>query len=147
MTDVGRMSVQELLGKVLTDEHADLVREAVASCASRSWRPRSPPRSAPRSASERPEQRTAHSNGYRPRRFDTRAGSARAVHPQAAGRLLLPELPGAAHALRAGAGGGGDGVLRQRRVDPQGRARGRAARGRGDEQVAVSRLCAASTSR
>jgi hypothetical protein len=29
MTDVGRMSVQELLGKVLADEHADVLREAV----------------------------------------------------------------------------------------------------------------------
>jgi hypothetical protein len=26
MTDVGRMSVQELLGKVLADEHADVLR-------------------------------------------------------------------------------------------------------------------------
>jgi hypothetical protein len=29
MTDVGRMSVQELLGKVLADEHADRLRQAV----------------------------------------------------------------------------------------------------------------------
>jgi hypothetical protein len=29
MTDVGRMSVQELLGKVLADEHADVLRQAV----------------------------------------------------------------------------------------------------------------------
>jgi hypothetical protein len=33
MTDVGRMSVQELLGKVLADEHADVLRQAVM------WRP------------------------------------------------------------------------------------------------------------
>jgi transposase-like protein len=29
MTDVGRMSIQELLGKVLADEHADVLRQAV----------------------------------------------------------------------------------------------------------------------
>jgi hypothetical protein len=29
MTDVGRMSVGELLGKVLADEHADVVRQSV----------------------------------------------------------------------------------------------------------------------
>jgi hypothetical protein len=29
MADVGRMSVQELLGKVLADEHADVLRQAV----------------------------------------------------------------------------------------------------------------------
>ena len=29
MIDVGRMSVGELLGKVLADEHADVLREGV----------------------------------------------------------------------------------------------------------------------
>ena len=29
MTDVGRMSVQELVGKVLADEHADVLGQAV----------------------------------------------------------------------------------------------------------------------
>jgi hypothetical protein len=29
MTDVGRMSVGELVGKVLADEHADMLRQAV----------------------------------------------------------------------------------------------------------------------
>ena len=29
MTDVGRMSVGELVGKVLADEHADVLRQAV----------------------------------------------------------------------------------------------------------------------
>jgi hypothetical protein len=29
MTDLGRMSVQELLGKVLADEHADVLHRAV----------------------------------------------------------------------------------------------------------------------
>ena len=29
MTDVGRMSVQELVGKVLAEEHADVLRQAV----------------------------------------------------------------------------------------------------------------------
>jgi hypothetical protein len=30
MTDVGRMSVGELVGKVMADEHADVLRQAVA---------------------------------------------------------------------------------------------------------------------
>jgi hypothetical protein len=29
MTDLGRMSVGELVGKVLADEHADVLRQAV----------------------------------------------------------------------------------------------------------------------
>ena len=35
MTDVGRMSVQELVGKVLADEHADVLRQAVCWLAQR----------------------------------------------------------------------------------------------------------------
>jgi hypothetical protein len=35
MTDVGRMSVQELLGKVLADEHADVLGRAVVWLAER----------------------------------------------------------------------------------------------------------------
>jgi hypothetical protein len=34
MTDVGRMSVQEPLGKVLGDEHPDMLRQAVCWLAS-----------------------------------------------------------------------------------------------------------------
>jgi transposase-like protein len=30
MTDMGRMSVGELVGKVLSDEHADVLRQAVS---------------------------------------------------------------------------------------------------------------------
>ena len=53
---------------------------------------------------------------------------ARAGDPEAAARQLLPELPGAAAAQRAGARLGGAGGVRRRRLDPQGRPGGRVAR-------------------
>ena len=59
----------------------------------------------------------------------------RAVDPAEAVRAgVLPELPGAAPAVRAGDRRGRAGGLRQRRLDPQGRPAGRAARDRGDDQ-------------
>jgi hypothetical protein len=42
MTDVGRMSVQELLGKMLADEHADALPQAVCWLAQELMRARSP---------------------------------------------------------------------------------------------------------
>jgi hypothetical protein len=40
MTDVGRRSVGELVGKVLADEHTDLLRQAVVWLAQQPWRSR-----------------------------------------------------------------------------------------------------------
>jgi hypothetical protein len=59
---------------------------------------------------------------------------ARAGDPEASPEELLPELSGAAQALRARAGGGRPGGLRQRRLDAQGRPPGRAARRCRDRQ-------------
>jgi Transposase, Mutator family len=51
-------------------------------------------------------------------------GVDRAGYPQAALRLVLPQLPGATPPQRAGPGRGRPGGLCQRRVDPQGRSAG-----------------------
>ena len=48
--------------------------------------------------------RATYRNGYRPRRWDTRAGTIDLGHPVAAPGLLPTRLPGATLALRAGAG-------------------------------------------
>ena len=62
--------------------------------------------------------------------------------------LVLPELPGAAQAGRAGAGRGRAGGLRQRRLDAQGRPVGRAAgRRRHEQEPGLAPLRAAWTSR
>jgi transposase-like protein len=47
----------------------------------------------------RPEDRATHRNGYRPRRWDTRAGGDRVADPEAPPGQLFPELSAAAQAL------------------------------------------------
>ena len=74
MAGADRMTIEEVVRKVLLDEHADVIREAVKAVARgvdgargvradrrRAWR-------APA------EDRATHRNGYRARRWDTRAG-------------------------------------------------------------------------
>jgi putative transposase len=81
MTDVGRMSVGELVGKVLADEHADVLPQAVCwlahelmeaevtAVAGAGYRERDP-------------ERTARRNGYRQRAWDTRVGSIELAIPK-----------------------------------------------------------------
>lgn len=88
----------------------------------------------------RPGRAGAHRAGHPTQRLPRPAlrhprRDARAVHPEAAPGLVLSELPRAAHALGAGPGRRRHGVLRQRRVDTEGRARRRAARDRRDVKV------------
>ena len=73
MTDVGRMSVQELLGKVLADEHADVLRQAVVWLAQELMEAEVSER-AGAGYGERHPDRVARRNGYRERPWDTRVG-------------------------------------------------------------------------
>ena len=117
MTDVGRMSVGELVGKVLVDEHADVLRQAVVWLAQELMEAEVTA-AAGAGYGQRDPERTARRNGYRQRAWDTRVGVDRAGHPQAAAGLVLSELPGAAPAQRAGPGRRRPGGLRQWRVHP-----------------------------
>ena len=133
----------------MSDEHADVLREAVAWFVRRAdgGRGRRPDRRRPatRRSPERvdPPQRLPRSAAG-----DTRVGEIELAIPKLRSRQLLPELPGAAPPLRAGAGRGRPGGLRQRRLDAQGRPPGRAARPRGHEQERrLAASAAASTSR
>ena len=63
---------------------------------------------------ERSQSRLAYRNGYREREWDP-GWHHRPPDPQAAGRLLLPQLAGAAAPARAGAALGGSGGLHQQR--------------------------------
>jgi transposase-like protein len=68
------MTIEEVVRKVLLDEHADVIREAVkAVCAEMMELEVSELIGAGR-GERRPEDRATHRNGYRPRRWDTRAG-------------------------------------------------------------------------
>jgi putative transposase len=83
MTDVGRMSVQELLGKVLADEHADVVRQAVVWLAQELMEAEVS-QAAGAGYGERSSERTARRNGYRERAWDTRVGSIELAIPSCA---------------------------------------------------------------
>jgi hypothetical protein len=106
MTDVGRMSVQELLGKVLADEHADVLRQAVC------WL-----------AQELMEAEVSQRTGAG---YGERSGDRiELAIPQAQDGVVPPQLLGAAPPQRAGAGRRRPGGLRERRLHSQSRPAGR----------------------
>jgi putative transposase len=73
MAGVDRMTIAEVVREVLRDEHADVIRESVRAVAQELMEAEiSELIGAQRG--ERSEDRATHRNGYRPRRWDTRAG-------------------------------------------------------------------------
>ena len=81
MTDVGRMSVAELVGKVLADEHADVLRQAVCWLAQELMEAEVTAVAGAAYGECDPE-RTARRNGYRQRAWDTRVGSLELAIPR-----------------------------------------------------------------
>jgi putative transposase len=74
MADTGSLGARAELGKVLADEHADLLREGVALVL-REVMELEVARLAGGERYERTDERAAYRNGYRPRRLDTRVGT------------------------------------------------------------------------
>src|SRR3954467_613061 len=73
MAGADRMTIAEVVREVLRDEHADVIRESVRAVAQELMEAEvSELIGAQRG--ERTEDRATHRNGYRPRRWDTRAG-------------------------------------------------------------------------
>jgi putative transposase len=73
MAGMDRMTIAEVVREVLRDEHADVIRESVRAVAQELMEAEvSELIGAQRG--ERTEDRATHRNGYRPRRWDTRAG-------------------------------------------------------------------------
>ena len=81
MTDVGRMSVSELVGKVLADEHADMLRQAVWWLVEQLMEAEVSQR-AGAGYGERNPDRLARRKGYRERAWDTRVGSIELAIPK-----------------------------------------------------------------
>jgi putative transposase len=69
-----RMTIEEVVRKVLLDEHADVIREAVKAVAGEMMELEVSELIGAERGERRPEDRATHRNGYRPRRWDTRAG-------------------------------------------------------------------------
>ena len=81
MAEVGRMSVQELVGKVLADEHAGVLRQAVCWLAQELMEAEVS-QAAGAAYGERSGDRVARRNGYRERGWDTRVGSIELAIPR-----------------------------------------------------------------
>ena len=102
-----RMTIEEVVRQVLREEHGDVIRESVRAVAQELMEAEvSELIGAQRG--ERTEDRATHRNGYRPRRWDTRAGEVAARRsarrePRAADLEVRGE-PDRRAAGRAGAG-------------------------------------------
>jgi putative transposase len=91
MTDVGRMSVGELVGKVLADEHADVLRQAVCWLAQELMEAEVSQR-AGAGYGERSGERVTRRNGYRQRAWDTRVGSLELAIPRLRSGSYFPSF-------------------------------------------------------
>jgi putative transposase len=74
MAGADRMTVEEVVRKVLRDEHADVIRESVRAVAQELMECEVSELVGAELGERRPEDRATHRNGYRARRWDTRAG-------------------------------------------------------------------------
>jgi putative transposase len=84
-----RMTIAEVVRKVLLDEHADVIGEAVKAIAAELMELEVSELVGDERGERRPEDRATHRNGYRPRRWDTRAGDpAREPRPPAAAMVV-----------------------------------------------------------
>jgi transposase-like protein len=91
MADTPTMSAQELVRKVLSDEHADLVREGLVFLC-REIMEHEVAAKAGAGYLERSPERVAQRNGYRERRWDTRAGTIELAIPRLRSGSYLPSF-------------------------------------------------------
>ena len=74
MAGADRMQVEEVVRKVLVDEHADVLRESLRWLVAQLMEVEVSELIGAERGERRPADRATHRNGYRPRRWDTRAG-------------------------------------------------------------------------
>src|SRR4051795_9300608 len=74
MAGVERMTIEEVVRQVLRDEHADVIRESVRVVVQEIMEAEVSELIGAEHGERRTEDRATHRNGYRPRRWDTRAG-------------------------------------------------------------------------
>ena len=75
MADPHNLSADALVRKVLSEEHVDLVKEAVTFLCQQLMEAEVSAQIGAGLGERAPEARTTQRNGYRERRFDTRAGT------------------------------------------------------------------------
>src|SRR3954453_18160414 len=74
MAGADRMTIEEVVKKMLLDEHADVIREAVKAVAAEMMELEVSELIGAGRGERRPDDRATQRNGYRARRWDTRAG-------------------------------------------------------------------------
>ena len=74
MAGADRMTIEEVVKKMLLDEHADVIREAVKAVAGEMMEVEVSELIGARHGERRPDDRATQRNGYCSRRWDTRAG-------------------------------------------------------------------------
>src|SRR3954470_9001830 len=74
MAGADRMTIEEVVRKVLLDEHADVIREAVKAVVAELMEFEVSELIGAGRGERWPDDRATHRNGYRARRWDTRAG-------------------------------------------------------------------------
>src|SRR4051794_5770909 len=74
MAGAERMTIEEVVKKMLLDEHADVIREAARAVAAEMMEIEVSELIGAGRGERRPDDRVTHRNGYRVRRWDTRAG-------------------------------------------------------------------------
>jgi putative transposase len=87
-----RMTIEEVVRKVLLDEHADVIREAVKAVASELMELEVSELIGAERGERRPDDRATHRNGYRARRWDTRAGEIELQIPKIRQGSYLPSI-------------------------------------------------------
>ena len=126
MAGADRMTIEEVVKQVMVREHGDVVRAALEAVC-RGLMEGEVSELVGAELGERTPDRATHRNGYRARRWDTRPGEIELQFPQAASGQLLPVVPGAAQAFRAGARGRWSSTRMYAGLDPSGRPAGRVA--------------------
>ena len=104
MAETKRMTAEQVVSYLLEGEGLDFLRESLRWVVQQLMEAEVSELIGAGRGERAPEERLTHRNGYRPRRWDDARRRDRAGDPEAPARQLLPELPGAAPALRAGAG-------------------------------------------
>src|SRR5947209_5621275 len=74
MAGADRMTIEQVVRKVLLVDHADVVRESVRWVVEQLMESEVSELVGAELGERRPDDRATHRNGYRPRRWDTRAG-------------------------------------------------------------------------
>ena len=82
MTEVERMRAEEVVGYLLEGEGVDVVRESLTWTCEQLMEAEVSESIGVERAERAPGERLAHRNGYRPRRWDTRAGELELAIPK-----------------------------------------------------------------